>query len=119
MKKLDVEYINKKIQELKSQGGMVEEVSDGYHTFDELYYHRMILTAVIADQNKENAWKSKLHSDGAMFEGSFIIGFNTWLGNYSYHYGLDYWNLFDVEALDRAPEWDGHKPEDIERLLSL
>ena len=39
----------------------VGEVSDGSHTFDELYYHRMILFSIICDLNKDRAWKSKLH----------------------------------------------------------
>ena len=34
------------------------EFSDGYHTFNELYYHRMIMFAVICNSNKELAWKS-------------------------------------------------------------
>ena len=27
--------------------------------------------------------------------------------------------MFDVKELSNAPEWDGHKPEDIIRLLTL
>jgi hypothetical protein len=34
------------------------DTSDGYHTFNELYYHRMILFSVICNQNKSKAWKS-------------------------------------------------------------
>ena len=33
------------------------ELSDGYHTFDELYNHRMILFAVICDTHRGVAWK--------------------------------------------------------------
>ena len=115
----EVDHINMRIQDLKCYGGSAKQISDGYHTFDELYYHRMILTSIIANQNKSNAWKSKLHHDGTMFDGSFIIGFNTIEGQYSYHYKLEYWDLFNVEELDKAPEYDGHKPGDIGRLLTL
>lgn len=93
--------------------------SDGYHTFDELYYHRMILFSVICNQNKNISWKSKLHSDGTMYDNYFICGIETPSGMYTYHYDLKYWNLFDVKELSNAPEWDGHKPEDIIRLLTL
>lgn len=93
--------------------------SDGYHTFDELYYHRMILFSVICNQNKNISWKSKLHSDGTMYDNYFICGIETSSGMYTYHYDLKYWNLFDVKELSNAPEWDGHKPEDIIRLLTL
>lgn len=34
------------------------EISDEYHTFNELYFHRMILFSVICNQNKDKAWKS-------------------------------------------------------------
>lgn len=93
--------------------------SDGSHTFDELYYHRMVLFAVICNEHKELAWKSKLHHDGTMYDNYFIVGIDTPLGQYSYHYHEDFWDGFEVKELDRAPEWDGHKPEDVVRLLSL
>ena len=94
--------------------------SDGYHTFNELYHHRAILFAVICNANKDKAWKSKKHSDGTMYDGMFIVGINTPHGDYTYHYDIEpYWNLFDVKTLEFAPEWDGHIPEDVNRLLSL
>ena len=52
------------------------EVSDGYHTFNELYDHRAILFSVICNQNSDIAWKSKLHEDGTMYDGMFIVGMN-------------------------------------------
>jgi hypothetical protein len=98
------------------------KTSDGYHTFDELYYHRMILFSVICNQNKRMSWKSKKHFDDKkdpMYDGYFIVGIETPLGQYSYHYKKEYWHLFDVKEIPNAPEWDGHKPEDVVRLLSL
>ncbi len=32
------------------------EISDGYHTFDELYYHRMVLFSIICNTYKDKAW---------------------------------------------------------------
>lgn len=95
------------------------QTSDGYHTFDELYYHRMILFSVICGQNKERAWKSLLHADGTMYDDYFIVGITTDSGDYSYHYHVKYWDEFDVKEVERAPEWDGHKPSDIKRLQTL
>lgn len=101
------------IQEAKTLG----EVSDGYHTFDELYYHRMILFSIICWDNKEKAWRSKLHHDGTMFDNYFIVGINTSMGQYSYHYDMKYWHHFNgIKELEKAPEWDGHLPKDIDRL---
>ncbi len=107
--------INKEIEFLECTGS----VSDGYHTFDELYFHRMILFSVICNTYKEKAWKSKLHDDGTMYDNYFIVGITTPEGDYTYHYHLDYWNTFNVKELEKAPKWDGHKPEDITRLISL
>lgn len=95
------------------------EVSDGDHTFNELYMHRTTLFNIILCQNKDKAWKSKLHDDGTMFDNYFIAGVTTPDGEYTYHQHMDYWDKFDVEERERAPEWDGHKPDDITRLYSL
>lgn len=100
---------------LKADGG----ASDGYHTFDELYLHRMVLFSVICNKFKSKAWKSWLHHDNTMFDNYFIVGINTPDGQYSYHYHKDHWDSFMVTELPNAPEWDGHQPSDINRLLSL
>lgn len=102
--------------EIKDTG----KISDGYHTFDELYFHRMVLFSIICNQNKENAWRSKLHHDGTMFDNYFIVGIETPDGQYSYHYNIECWQYFnDIKTLEKAPAWDGHKPEDITRLFSM
>jgi len=95
------------------------EVSDGYHTFNELYHHRAVLFSVICNARRDLSWKSKVHADGTMFDDMFIVGINTPEGQYTYHYNLPYWDMFDVPEVDNAPEWDGHQPSDINRLLSL
>lgn len=122
MSKLTLDF--KEIYNIKDNKIEIEvenagEISDGYHTFDELYHHRMMLFAVICNSNKEFAWKSKLHHDGTMYPNYFIVGVNTPLGQYTYHYHEDYYFMFDVKELEKAPEYDGHKPSDIHRLLYL
>ena len=113
-----IEEINEQLIELRDAGISRKQVSDGYHTFDELYYHRMVLFSIICNQNKEIAWKSKLHDDKTMFEDNFIVGVTTKEGQYSYHYHMDYWDMYDVEELEYAPKYDGHMPKDITRLLT-
>lgn len=95
------------------------DISDGYHTFDELYHHRMILFATICNVYKEHSWKSWKHNDGTMYEDYFIVGVDTPQGQYSYHYHKDNWDYFKVIERPNAPKWDGHQPKDIKRLLSL
>ena len=95
------------------------ELSDGYHSFNELYEHRMILFSIICNQNKAISWKSKLHEDGTMFENYFIVGINTPNGQFTYHYHMDHWDKFNVIELENAPHYDGHTPDDITRLYSI
>ena len=117
---LETQKINNKILELKERGFSTKGISDKWHTFEELYYHRMILFLTIQLAHKERSWKSKQHHDGTMFEDSFIVGIETPEGQYSYHYNLEYWDLFnEIKELEYAPEFDGHQPKDITRLLSL
>ena len=114
------EKVNKLILQGKEQGFSTKSISDKWHTFEELYYHRMILFSIILNQNKTISWKAKQHHDGTMFdEESFICGIETPEGQYTYHYNLEHWGMFNVKELDFAPEYDGHKPSDITRLLSL
>ena len=99
----------------------IGELSDGYHTFNELYHHRAILFSVICNMFPDKAWKSKLHDTGDMFDGMFIVGIETERGQATYHYDTDlYWNIFNVRELDRAPAYDGHTPaEAISRISTL
>lgn len=114
-----IAHINREIAKLNATGGDQKAISDGHHTFRDLYFQRMFLTKIIAESYPNAAWKSKLHHDGTMFNGDFIVGFTTPAGQYSYHYKLEYWTMFNITELEHAPEYDGHKPEDIDRLLSL
>lgn len=95
--------------------------SDGYHTFDELYHHRAVLFSVIVKAFPEQAWKSRKHHDGTMYDGMFIVGIDTPQGQATYHYDVDpYWEMFACRELDCAPEWDGHTPaEAIARIGAL
>lgn len=99
----------------------IEDVSDGFHTFKELYYQRMMLFAVLVKQNKDKAWKSLRHSDGELCFGGgwFIVGIDTPEGSYTYHYEDNFYSLFDCIELERGKVWDGHTEEDVTRLLSL
>lgn len=115
--------LNMAIGIIKSLAAEIDmgNVSDGYHTFNELYHHRAVLFSVICNANKDKAWKSKLHDTGDMYEGMFIVGIETPNGQATYHYDINpYWDMFDVNELPKAPKWDGHSPADaIERIGRL
>jgi hypothetical protein len=98
----------------------IEKLSDGYHSYKELYHHRAILFCALCAAYPGKAWKSLLHESGKMYAGMFIVGIDTPEGQYTYHCDIDpYWAMFRCKELARAPEYDGHEPGDIERLLSL
>ena len=99
----------------------IEDLSDGFHTFRQLYYQRMMLFATIVKQNRDKAWKSLRHEDGELCFGGgwFIVGIDTPEGSYTYHYEDNYFSLFDCEELECGKHWDGHTEKDVTRLLSL
>lgn len=104
-----------------------ESVSDGFHTMEELYEHRLALTVALFntsiyanDLDIKEIMKSKLHHDGTMFEGYFIVMAITDYGQISYHYDLKHWDKFQIPEVERTPAYDGHTSKDvIERLLKL
>lgn len=94
-------------------------VSDGDHTFSELYRHRAILTAALFNAHPEMCWKSKQHHDGTMYDDYFIVGIDTPHGQATYHYALECWDMFHVREMERAPEWDGHTPEEAANRIAV
>ena len=117
---------------------------DGYHTFDELYDHRIALyIALCRKVNAEDeqakslkafkegfafdrngwirkVWRSKLHANGSGYGGWFILGIDEAEGEQiSYHLPMSKWNETGfAETLDRAPEWDGHTSDNVLTRLS-
>jgi hypothetical protein len=65
------------------------EISDGYHTFGELYEHRAALFVALINRCTDiPSWISHQHHDGTMFNGYFIAGMNLPTGQISYHLPL-------------------------------
>ncbi len=116
----------KQLVDEMDNGELTNFISDGAHTFGDLYYQRMVLTSVIAkslvtsDKPHGKVFRSKLHADGTMFKDYFIVVFKTVEGNFSYHYHMDNWNNFYfVKEIPKAPEYDGHTDVDVSRLLTM
>jgi hypothetical protein len=108
------------IDSLQQEETDMGEVSDGYHTFNELYYYRMLYNAAFFNLLPEE-WvhKSKKHHDGEECFGGgwFIVMANLPTGQISNHYELKYWDLFKVPEKEIADEWDGHTPQEAAERL--
>lgn len=106
---------------------------DSYHTFDELYEHRITLFIALCKQIEEqdqmsigenNVWRSKKHSDGELAFGGtwFVLGIFKEKGKQlTYHLPIGKWNETNfADTLDKAPDYDGHTSDDVlERIKKL
>ncbi len=109
----------------------VGAISDGYHTFDELYEHRITLYIALCKQiasywDAECApnpvWRSQKHSDGSNIEGWFVLGlYQDNNSQITYHLPNDRWDETEFAvSLEKAPDFDGHTSADVlERIKSL
>ena len=67
----------------------IDDLNDGYHTFNDLYHQRAVLFAALVKAHTDKAWKSWKHEDGEKCFGKngwFIVGIDTPQGSYTYHY---------------------------------
>ena len=107
-------------QEMQVEPQDKGEISDGYHTFNELYYYRMLYNAAFFNMlPKEWVHKSKKHNDGEECFGGgwFIVMANLPTGQISNHYELKDWDLFQIPEKEVADEWDGHTPQEATERL--
>ena len=121
----------------------IGELSDGYHSFDELYEFRKMYNAILFNEwarnkvpnfrwredgetitlPKYNVHKSWRHNDGELCFGGgwFIVSAMLPTGLISNHYKAEDWDLFKVPEVEKAIyEYDGHTPQDtLTRLSNL
>ena len=97
------------------------EVSDGYHTFNELYAHRVRLFSTLMHAFQNLSWWSRKHSDGEEWEGWILAGITTPEGEVTYHLPeSEIENLPDGTEQEFGKEWDGHSADDVlDRLITL
>lgn len=98
------------------------QISDGYHTFDELYEYRMLYNAhavkgwLFSGYDVVKSWR---HADGEECFGGgwFIVTAQLPTGQVSNHYEAKHWDLFHCPAVDLPPEWDVHTPQQAAQRL--
>jgi len=130
-KSMEKEHANKcpRHNKKRFKGGCT--FCDGYHTFDELYEHRITLYIALCKQVNipgeppfdKQCWCATKHSDGTWWDDWFVLGIGKEKGKQiTYHLPTKYWSEVCefAKVLDKAPEFDGHTSEDVlERLSKL
>ena len=132
---ITVRDFGKSVKEGVKQYRSIGDVSDGYHTFNELYKYRMLYNAAFFNELATQArimgsgkqsfepHKSWRHSDGELAFGGgwFVVVAQLPTGQITNHYEAQYWGLFNIPEREQAIEWDGHTPADaadrLERYL--
>lgn len=101
-----------------------EYISDGYHSFQELYLYRMLYNALLVNEYAKNdtyqVYKTKRHNDGEECFGGdwFLVVIRTPYGVIDNHYELKYWDLFHCKEIEKEPyPFDGHSPADVARHM--
>lgn len=113
-------------------------ISDGYHTFDELYDHRITLYIALCKKYQDwvyspglrtmhpngydkKVWRSKKHADGSSYDGWFILGIDRRKDRQiTYHIPLKRWKETNfAQTLEKAPKYDGHTSQDVLKRLNL
>ena len=138
----DLENLPQKLRDVNSAinslGQYTEFVSDGYHTFKELYEFRKVYNAALFNEwanigvfnsdgilakplhNVHKSWKN--HDGELCFGGGwFIVVAILPTGQISNHYKAEDWDLFKIPEVEKALfPFDGHSTEDVlTRLKSL
>jgi len=122
--------------EIKDSKWLIDtnDISDSYHTFWELYKHRihnfmavcklsMELEQVVSE--RRDRWfdciKSKKHDDWSTWEWWFIMQLETKEWQISYHLPEEYWDKCPfAEEKELANKWDKHTSDDVlDRLLKI
>ena len=103
----------------------LEKISDGFHTFKELYEYRLLYNAAFFNELSKvglyGVHKSIRHFDGELCFGGgwFIVMAKLPTGWISNHYEMKDWDLFKIPQQERASQWDGHTPKDVADRIKL
>lgn len=94
-------------------------ISDGYHTFGELYEIRCLLFIALIQANQKSAWRASKNADGQKWEGWFVAGLFAEPGyQITFHLPEKYWARLDgIETHDVNKYFDGHNTDDIIKRL--
>lgn len=102
------------------EGIEIGDISDGYHTYRELYEFRKHYNAALFNEwsklNKYDVHKSKRHYEGEECFGGgwFIVVAILPAGQISNHYKMEDWDLFNIPDFEKALfQYDGHSGKHV------
>lgn len=102
----------------------LEKISDGYHTFEELYEFRKLYNALLfnewAKSGEIEVYKSLRHYEGEECFGGgwFIVVAILPSGQISNHYKIEDWDLFKIPSYEKSKyPFDGHTAQDVKDRL--
>lgn len=127
---LGIKAINQILQDMKKEGIDIDQVSDGWHTFKELYDFRLAYTALALNSlyakeihgpsggNFSQIHKSWKHHDGEWCFGEekkwFIVVAVLDGKPISNHYKAEHWGLFKIPEVEKSVvPYDGHDAYDV------
>ena len=103
---ITLQELHRQVAELPSEEK--GKISDGYHTFNELYKHRICLFLALCECVHYWVWRSKKHSDGTPTpDGWFIAGIGEVAGKQiTYHLPNEYWDKMPkfIKTKKKAPK---------------
>ncbi len=97
-----------------SDGTEKGQISDGYHTFDELYDHRNLLFINLCLSRSNTCWYKE---DDAAYPGWFCLYMKTLHGQISYHIPNKYLPLVEGKLTGKQQSWDKHTKDDVLTIL--
>lgn len=103
----------------------VGNISDGYHTFNDLYDHRSILFCSLLMSFKKflpiessGIFKTKIDDNGNTLPGWFIAGCDLGHGQITYHLPMRYWDTLSIPEIQRNHKYDQHTSDMVLHRLS-
>ena len=127
-----LEEVQIKIQQIKDKKIDISVLSDGYHSFKELYDFRKVYNAHLFNEwakqdncllpnsldfgAKYDVHKSTRHNDGELCFGGgwFVVVAILPKGQITNHYEMKDWDLFKVPTIEKAKyKFDGHTSKDV------
>jgi len=124
---LSLDDVNRFFDALRNQGYDISSVSDGYHSFKELYEFRLLYNAMLFNEwGSFNVPLYDVHRSWRHYDGQFCFGGGWFIvcaelptGQISNHYEKQYWDYFHKVPFAQSAKnkFDGHTSAESSRRM--